>query len=117
MRYIIESKWTRLCWRGFYGAKFGKSTFKGAAKMIPKVPTNLGDGCVQREQVNLDTKFQMHEQEVAEQWLVNFLKGKDIRVFFALYRIKYKTRTKIVWMCKEHKGGVKHGNMVSLHTA
>lgn len=56
--------------QGFYGAKFGKKViFKGAAKMIPKVPTNLGEGCVQMEQVNLDMKFPNHEREVAKQWL------------------------------------------------
>ena len=30
---------------GFYDAKFGKLPFENVAKMIPKVPTNLGEGC------------------------------------------------------------------------
>lgn len=59
------------------------------------------------EHVNLDLKFQNHEQEVAKQWLVNLLKGEDIGVVFGLYMIKYTTSAKIVWVCKEHKEGLK----------
>ena len=69
------------------------------------------------EHLNLDLKFQNHEQEVAKQWLVNLLKGEDIGVVFGLYMIKYTTSAKIVWVCKEHKEGLKNGNMVLLHTA
>jgi hypothetical protein len=64
---------------------------------------------VPREQVELHLKehFTNEVKESAEQWLVDFLRGKDIATLFGFYRVQYTQGTSedphIAWGCKKHR--------------
>jgi hypothetical protein len=42
------------------------------------------------------------ESTSAEQWLVNFLKDKDILNKFGLQRVIYKDTAEMGWICQKH---------------
>jgi hypothetical protein len=42
------------------------------------------------------------ERTSAEQWLVNFLKDKDILNKFGLQRVIYKDTGELGWICQKH---------------
>jgi len=69
----------------------------------------VGDDGVPREQVELHLKehFTNEVKESAKQWLVDFLRGKDIATLFGFYRVQYTQGTSedphIAWGCKKHR--------------
>jgi hypothetical protein len=78
------------------------------AVSIPNLQV-VGDDGVPREQVELQLKehFTNEVKESAEQWLVDFLRGKDTATLFGLYRVQYTEGTSeglhIAWVCRKHR--------------
>ncbi|KAG0582991.1 hypothetical protein KC19_3G100200 [Ceratodon purpureus] len=85
-----------------------RDIIKGLASSIPqnKVPSNLDEGVVSRALLREDLKasIPVEKQNVAEQWLVDFLSGKSIPDLFDLHRIRYTCGSKrLAWVCGKHK--------------
>ncbi|CAM6028635.1 unnamed protein product [Sphagnum balticum] len=85
-----------------------EKAFLNGVVSIPDLQV-VGDDGVPREQVELHLKehFTNEVKESAEQWLVDFLRGKDIATLFGLYRVQYTQGTSegphIAWVCKKHR--------------
>jgi len=85
-----------------------EKAFLNGVVSIPDLQV-VGDDGVSREQVELHLKehFTNEVKESAEQWLVDFLRGKDIATLFGLYRVQYTHGTSegphIAWVCKKHR--------------
>ncbi|KAJ7520244.1 hypothetical protein O6H91_20G074200 [Diphasiastrum complanatum] len=65
-------------------------SFSSTLRPLP-VPTNMIE------------EARHNERNVAEQWLVNFLKGQNIWNSFSLTRVCYTKAGSVRWVCKDHR--------------
>ncbi len=105
----------------FLAAKVGAHIAMGLGNMIPnpemeygKAVVAFGEGVLKDPPVDWapvapgklvrDEAFAIKtaERVSAEQWLVNFLKDKDILNAFGLQRVIYKGTGELGWICREH---------------
>jgi len=113
---VVEGfKWVSLA------AKVGVDIAMGLGNMVPnpnleygKVVVVLGEGVLKDPPIDLATvsrgklvrdeasASRTAESMSAEQWLVNFLKDKDILNKFGLQRVVYKDTGELGWICQKH---------------
>jgi ribosome-binding factor A len=113
---VVEGlKWVLLA------AKVGAHIAMGLGNMVPnpnleygKAVVALGEGVLKDPPIDLATvsrgKLVRDEASAnrtvesmsAEQWLVNFLKDKDILNKFGLQRVVYKDTGELGWICQKH---------------
>jgi hypothetical protein len=105
----------------FLAAKMGAHIGMGLGDVLPnpeleygKAVVAFGEGVLQDPPVDWapvapgklvrDEAFAIKtaERVSAEQWLVNFLKDKDILNAFGLQRVIYKDTGELGWICQEH---------------
>jgi hypothetical protein len=113
---VVEGfKWVSLA------AKVGVDIAMGLGNMVPnpnleygKAVVVLGEGVLKDPPIDLATvsrgklvrdeasASRTAESMSAEQWLVNFLKDKDILNKFGLQRVVYKDTGELGWICQKH---------------
>jgi hypothetical protein len=105
----------------FLAAKVGAHIAMGLENMVPnpkmeygKAVVTFGEGVLKDPPIDWapvapgklvrDEAFAIRtaERASAEQWLVNFLKDKDILNKFGLQRVIYKDRGELGWICRKH---------------
>jgi hypothetical protein len=105
----------------FLAAKVGAHIAMGLGNMVPnpnleyeKAVVALGEGVLKDPPIDLATVScgklvrdeasgsRTAESTSAEQWLVNFLKDKDILNKFGLQRVIYKDTAEMGWICQKH---------------
>ncbi|KAH9566191.1 hypothetical protein CY35_04G117900 [Sphagnum magellanicum] len=114
--FVVEGlKWVSLA------AKVGAHIAMGLGNMVPnpnleygKAVVALGEGVLKDPPIDLATvsrgklvrdeasASRTAESTSAEQWLVNFLKDKDILNKFGLQRVVYKDTGELEWICRKH---------------
>jgi hypothetical protein len=113
---VVEGfKWVSLA------AKVGAHIAMGLGNMVPnpnlgygRAVVVLGEGVLKDPPIDLATvsrgklvrdeasASRTAESTSAEQWLVNFLKDKDILNKFGLQRVVYKDTGELGWICRKH---------------
>jgi hypothetical protein len=108
---VVEGlKWVSL------GAKLGAHIAMGLGNMVPSPKMEYGKAVVVLKDPPIDLATVSHgklvrdeasasriaESTSAEQWLVNFLKAKDILNKFGLQRVVYKDTGELGWICRKH---------------
>ncbi|KAG0589509.1 hypothetical protein KC19_1G025200 [Ceratodon purpureus] len=91
---------------GSFGADLDK-VVQGIASAMPMNPvsSSFGEECVSRKLLP-ESSVPVSDQKAAEQWLVSFIRKKDIDIAqaFDLHRIRYTDGSrKLAWVCGKHK--------------
>jgi len=113
--FVKGLKWVCLA------AKVGAHIGMGLGNMVPdpnleygKAVVVLGEGVLKDPPIDLATvtpgklvrneasASRTAESASADQWLVNFLKDKDVLNKFGLQRVVYKDTGELGWFCRKH---------------